>query len=131
MTSAKELKLRYAYYVSQYQPSDKKPDAIIKAAIGTISKASGGDANRKLVQKALCGKTSSREMSDAEQYALYKFASPAKIGGHWASEHGMHLVEMCHLLLEDAARQEGQAEMFSGEMANVQMDDNLNGEYQV
>lgn len=127
--TANELKLRFAYYVNQYTPVLQKPDAFIKAALGTISKASGGDANRKLVQKALTGKTSSREMSDAEKYALTKFASPAKIGGHWESEHGTRLVDMCHLLLEDLARQEGQAEMF-GEMAGVQIDDAINGEWQ-
>ena len=113
MTTANELKLRFVYYVNNYTPSNHQPEAFFKAALGSISKASGGDANRKLVQKALAGKTSSREMNDAEKYALCKFAAPAKIGGHWVSEHGIFLVYMCHLLLEDMARQDGQAEMFA------------------
>jgi hypothetical protein len=113
MTTANELRLRYAYYVGAYTDKDKKPDQIINAALGTIAKAAGGDANRKLVQKALCGKTSSKQMTDAEKYALYKFAAPAKIGGHWQSEHGLSLIEMCGLLLEDMARQNGQSEMFA------------------
>ena len=113
MTTANELKLRFVYYVNNYTPADRKPELLFKAALGAISKASGGEANRKLVQKALTGKTSSREMNDAEKYALCKFAAPAKIGGHWASEHGMFLIDMCHLLLEDMARQDGQVEMFA------------------
>jgi len=104
---------RFRYYVENYKDTDKKPDQIINAALGTISKAAGGDANRKLVQKALCGKTSSKDMTDAEKFALVKFAAPAKIAGHWSSEHGMGLIDMCHLLLEDLARQPGQAEIFT------------------
>lgn len=113
MTTAQNLKLRFAYYVKEYQQFNKPSDPYFNAALGTVNKASGGDANRKLVLKALCGKTSSKQMTDAEKYAFCKFASPAKIAGHWASEHGNFLIDMCHLLLEDAARQEGQAEMFT------------------
>lgn len=112
MTTATEIKSRFAYYAKQYTPVDKRPDLFVKAALGAIAKASGGDANRKLVQKALCGKTSSAQMTDAEKYALSKFAAPAKIGGHWTSEHGMFLVDMCHLLLEEAARPPEPGEMF-------------------
>lgn len=113
MTTAVELKIRFAYYVGGYTPGNKKSDAFVNAALGAIAKAAGGDANRKLVQKALCGKTSSKQMSDAEKFALCKFASPAKVAGHWTSEHGMFLVDMCGLLLEDLARQEGQLEFFA------------------
>lgn len=111
MTTATDLKIRFQFYVNQYDQNRKKPAALVGAALGIISKAAGGDANRKLVQKALCGKTSSREMSDAELYALCVFAAPDKVGGHWQSNHGLYIIDMCKILLEDATRQEGQAEM--------------------
>ena len=107
--NAQDIKDRFNQIEADHKlaPASTVNDMYFKAALGAVSKAAGGDANRKLVQKALCGKTSSREMVDAERYAFCKFAAPNKINGHWGSDHGDKLREMCGLLLEDQARQPG------------------------
>ena len=81
--------------------------------IGVLNTACGGEANRRLVLKELTGKTSSREFTDDEFYALHQFVLPYKPeGGKWISQRG-NLDLLCGALLTAAVDQPGQTKMFS------------------
>lgn len=68
--------------------------------VGVIKKACRSDSDYRLVLKALTGKTSSKELDEAQFYALYKFALPYKPeGGKWQSKRGDDLERMCNALI--------------------------------
>ena len=78
---------------------------------GILSKALGGNENRKLFLKYLTGHSSSKELSDGQWYALYCLVQPFRdplIG--WISDNPNFESAMGALLV-DMARQDGQTEM--------------------
>lgn len=89
--------------------------------IGVLNKACNGESNRHLVLKYLTGKVSSKLLTEAEFYALYKLVLPIKPeGGHWQSGRGdAELEAMCGTLLAAAVDQPGQIKMFSETLREV------------
>jgi len=75
------------------------------AITGVLERACGGSANRYLVLKVLTGKTSSKELSEAEWFALQRIVQPEKpAGGHWQSARGEYeLKQICGNLLSFVA----------------------------
>jgi hypothetical protein len=105
---ASEIKKRFKFYVDEYVPAYHPHPRVVGASIGVLEKAVKGEANRRLVLKALCGHTSIKQMSDAELYALVKFVNPDKPVNHWVSAHGEKLEQMAGALLEEMFVENGQ-----------------------
>lgn len=84
------------------------------SVVGILKKACRSDSDYRLVLKALSGKTSSKELTDAQWHALYLFVLPCKPeGGKWQSQHGdLELAKMCDSLVRNAVDQPGQTQMF-------------------
>ena len=86
----------------------------IKGAInGIITRACGGDDNRKLVLKYLTGHTSSKELNAAQWIVLAEMVKPDKppFGGWQAGNPKFQSV--INAILAELPRQEGQGEMFT------------------
>lgn len=86
------------------------PDGIKGAINGILSKASGGNDNRKLVLKYLAGVTSSKALSRMQWYALYCLVVPYKdeaLG--WVSDNP-RFQSATNAILAGMARIEGQRE---------------------
>lgn len=103
------------------------------ACKGALSKACKGDANRKLVTIALTGKSSTRDFTLNEWYALFCFVFPKDEHGEFIFKNpvtnkweGRPELDMwCGAIFYHLAEQEGQLKMF-GEMAEVQLDEAMN-----
>ena len=84
----------------------------IKGAInGILTRACGGNDNRKLVLKYLCGKTSSRELTSAQWFVLCDMVKPDKdpaLGWVAANPKFQNAI---NAILADLPKQEGQTEM--------------------
>lgn len=78
-------------------------EVLAKGAItGILEKACGGKEKRYQVLKVFTGKTSSKELTEAEWYGLLMFVQPYKPeGGKWQSQRGPELESMCKALLEN------------------------------
>jgi len=78
--------------------------------VGVLKTCAGNDGNYRLVLKALTGKTSSKELSDAQWFALYKFVYPIKPEGEkWHSGHtNEELTRWCNTLVLSTVDQPGQ-----------------------
>lgn len=85
----------------------------IKGAInGILTRACGGDENRKLVLKYLCGVTSSKMLSAAQWMVLSDMVKPDKppFSGWQAGNEKFQSV--INAVLAALPKQEGQTEMF-------------------
>ena len=85
----------------------------IKGAInGILTRACGGDENRKLVLKYLCGVTSSKMLNAAQWMVLSDMVKPDKppFGGWQAGNEKFQSV--INAVLAALPKQEGQTEMF-------------------
>lgn len=70
------------------------------AIVGVLKKHCRNDSEYRQVLKALTGKTTSKQLTPAEWYALLKFVKPFKPeGGKWGSERGEDLNRMCNALV--------------------------------
>lgn len=70
------------------------------AIVGVLKKHCRNDSEYRQVLKALTGKTTSKQLTAAEWYALLKFVKPFKPqGGKWGSERGEELNRMCNALV--------------------------------
>lgn len=88
------------------------PAGMQGAIIGTLEKSCNGKDNRKLVLKQLTGKTSSKELNNAEWFGLYRLVQPWKPeGGKWGSGN-IDLDRICSVLLNASVDQPGQTKMF-------------------
>jgi hypothetical protein len=73
------------------------------SVVGVLKKHCRSDADYRLVLKSLTGHTSSKDMSEAQFHALYKFVLPFKPeGGKWDSQRGDDLTVMCNALVNAA-----------------------------
>ena len=89
------------------------------ACKGALSKACGGDANRKLIMIALTGKSSTKDFTTGEWYALFRFVFPMENGSFvfknpvtdkW--EGRPELSAWCGAIFTHLAAQDGQIQMF-------------------
>lgn len=95
-------------YNRSYYPSEGTKGAIN----GILAKASGGDANRKLVLKYLTGHTSSTELSAGQWYALKCLVQPYKdISQGWISDNPK-FDSVIGAVLAELGEQPGQLKMF-------------------
>lgn len=83
------------------------------SVVGILKKACKSDGDYRLVLKALTGKTSSKEITTEQWFALYQFVLPTKPeGGKWQSGRGdSELASMCDSLVRSAVDQPGQEKM--------------------
>jgi hypothetical protein len=83
----------------------------IKGAInGILKRACGGDDNRHLVLKYLCGVTSSNGLSAAQWMVLEEMIKPAKPFSEWIANNEK-FQRAINAVLADLPKQEGQEEM--------------------
>lgn len=80
------------------------------SVVGILKKACRSDGDYRLVLKTLSGKTSSKELNDAQWHALYQFVLPVKPEGQkWQSGQGDdELAKMCDALVRSTLYQPGQ-----------------------
>lgn len=81
------------------------------SVVGILKKACKmNDGDYRLVLKALTGKTSSKELDEAQFYALFKFVQPVKPEGQrWQSGQGDEELErLCNMLVRSTFDQPGQ-----------------------
>ena len=85
----------------------------IKGAInGILTRACGGDENRKLVLKYLCGVTSSKMLNAAQWMVLSDMVKPDKPPfGEWQAGNEK-FQSVINAVLAALPKQEGQTEMF-------------------
>lgn len=71
------------------------------AVIGVLEKAAGSTARRHKVLEKLTGKTSSKQLTEEERFALYHLVLPFKPeGGHWSTQLGeVTLAAICETLI--------------------------------
>ena len=101
MTTFDELKEHFDKQVKAFELTTRSVstiDGYRKAVLSNLIKYSNGDSNRKLVMKALTGKTSSKLLTDAEWYAFYKMTLPDP-DNHWRSSHEIDLITWCGIIL--------------------------------
>jgi hypothetical protein len=104
--NAQEIKDKFKKDVANFIDSE----AFSKGAIvGVLSKACGGDTNRYIIAKYLTGKSSSKDLSEAEWSALLKLVAPFKPeGGKWMSARvDPSLEQICSELLREALVAQG------------------------
>lgn len=80
---------------------DKHIDSAIHlgTVVGVLKGACRSDSDYRLVLKALTGKTSSKELTQAQIYALFNLVQPYKPdGGKWQSKRD-NLTQMCGALI--------------------------------
>lgn len=90
------------------------------ACKGALSKACGGDDNRKLVTIALTGKSSTKDFTLNEWYALFRFVFPVDSAGAFVFKNPVtnkwegrpELQAWCGAIFTHLAEQEGQMQMF-------------------
>lgn len=108
---AQTLKSAFDRYVSSFVDGEVFHRGTI---VGVLKTCAGNDSNYRLVLKALTGKTSSKELSGAQWYALYKFVMPIKPEGEkWHSKHtNEELTRWCNTLVLSTVDQDGQMKFF-------------------
>lgn len=121
--TVESIKEGFEEYINKYDGGtmDKRFQG---AVIGTLEKACGGKPeNRHRVLRMLTGHTSSKELNEAQWYALGQLTLPFKPdGGKWTSGN-QHLEEVCNALLNADVDQPGQAKMFEyPELENLNED---------
>lgn len=96
------------------------PAGMQGAIIGTLEKSCLGKDNRKLVLKQLTGHTSSKDLNNADWFALYRLVIPFKPeGGKWGSGN-LDLDRICSVLLNASVDQPGQMKFDYPEMQAVE-----------
>lgn len=119
MITANDIKTRFAKIVSENKKHNPAQEKIL---LGALTRACGSKDNRYLVTQSLMGKTHSADFLPAEWGALFRFCFAyneynepimKNAAGKWSGRE--ELPQWCGLLLEDQARQPGQAEMFTDE----------------
>ncbi len=107
MITSDILKSTFNRYVSSFVDGEVFHQGTI---VGVLKTCAGSDGNYRLVLKALTGKTSSKLLSPAEWYALYKFVTPIKPeGGKWHSKHtNEELTRWCNMLVYSTVDVPGQ-----------------------
>ena len=84
----------------------------IKGAVnGILTRAVGGDSNRKLVLKYLCGVTSSKQLNAAQWIVLCDMVQPDKPEGHPWQAGNPKFQRAINAILAALPKQEGQEEM--------------------
>ena len=87
-------------------------DPGIKGAVnGILTRACGGDANRKLVLKYLCGVTSSKQLSAAQWMVLCDMVQPDKPAGQPWQAGNPKFQRAIDAVLAALPKQEGQMQM--------------------
>ena len=87
-------------------------DPGIKGAVnGILTRACGGDANRKLVLKYLCGVTSSKQLSAAQRMVLCDMVQPDKPAGQPWQAGNPKFQRAIDAVLAALPKQEGQTQM--------------------
>lgn len=106
--NAEEIKQQFEHDKAEYAGQIFHHGTVV----GVLNKACNGEANRRLVLKALTGKTSSKLLTDAEFYALHRFVQPYKPEGFtWMSQKD-NLEQLCGILMTSLVDQPGQTKMF-------------------
>lgn len=98
--------------------------------VGVLKKACGSDSRYRQVLKGLTGRTSSKELGDAQWYALYTFVKPVKPeGGKWQSGHGDEkLKSWCDAVVRHMDAQAGQGSFLTDaavELGGVERKDEI------
>ena len=84
----------------------------IKGAVnGILTRACGGDSNRKLVLKYLCGVTSSKQLNAAQWIVLCDMVQPDKPEGQPWQAGNPKFQRAINAILAALPKQEGQEEM--------------------
>ena len=84
----------------------------IKGAVnGILTRACGGDSNRKLVLKYLCGVTSSKQLNAAQWIVLCDMVQPDKPEGRPWQAGNPKFQRAIDAVLAALPKQEGQEEM--------------------
>ena len=84
----------------------------IKGAVnGILTRACGGDSNRKLVLKYLCGVTSSKQLNAAQWIVLCDMVQPDKPEGQPWQAGNPKFQRAIDAVLAALPKQEGQEEM--------------------
>ncbi|MFA6213472.1 MAG: hypothetical protein WC714_28810 [Candidatus Obscuribacterales bacterium] len=99
-----EIKKRFEWDAST-------PDFVVSpgrkgAIVGSLDKACGGTANRKLF---MTGRLSSKDLTEGQWFALKEFEDAQKFGDLWLPREWFE--RDCKIVLEAMAHQEGQEEM--------------------
>ena len=102
----------------------------IKGAVnGILTRACGGDANRKLVLKYLCGVTSSKQLNAAQWMVLCDMVQPDKPAGQPWQAGNPEFQRAIAAVLAALPKQEGQEEMALITQADIDAQmDRINGE---
>lgn len=95
-------------------------EGLRSACKGALQKACGGEANRKLVTIALTGKSSTKDFTINEWYALFRFVFPLNEFGAFVFKNPVtdkwegreELKAWCGAIFTHLAEQEGQMKMF-------------------
>ncbi len=111
--NAEQVRAHFEYKVSMIVTQHNINPGIKGAINGIITRACGGDENRKLVLKYLTGHTSSKELNAAQWIVLAEMVKPDKppFGGWQAGNPKFQSV--INAILAELPRQEGQGEMFT------------------
>ena len=110
--NAEQIKKHFDYKVGMVVTQYNINPGIKGAINGIITRACGGDENRKLVLKYLTGVTSSKELNAAQWIVLAEMVKPDKppFGG-WQSANPK-FQSVINAILAELPKQEGQGEMF-------------------
>lgn len=104
MTTLENYRIGYKGYIDKFNDKLRLISPITGglkgACIGTLNKYLGED-NRKQFLKALTGHSSSRELDEAEWYALTEWLGIQKIGGEWMIDNVDELKQVIALNMPD------------------------------
>lgn len=120
-----DIKKRFDELVNE-EPSNLlaiSNNGLRNACKGALSKACGGDDNRKLVTIALTGKSSTKDFTLNEWYALFRFVFPRDATGSFVFKNPVtnkwegreELQAWCGAIFTHLVEQEGQTRMFEEE----------------
>lgn len=103
-----DIQKRFDYYVAHAAGWNTKQKGAI---IGILNTACGSDENRKWLLKQLTGYSSSKDLSDAQWYALFQFVKPSTDGGIWHSVTP-NFEHLCQIVIAEACKSPLQENMF-------------------
>lgn len=107
MITADALKSAFDRHVKSFVDGEVFHQGTI---VGILKTCAGSDSNYRMVLKELTGKTSSKLLSPAEWFALFKFVMPIKPDGEkWHSKHTNEgLTKWCNILVNASIDVPGQ-----------------------
>lgn len=96
--TAEKIKNAFNTYVKKFVDGEVFNKGCV---VGVLKKCAGSDERYRKVLMELCGKNSSKQLTPAEWYALFKFTAPYKPeGGKWQSKHtDEELSRWCDMLI--------------------------------